>query len=74
MLDINLKKGIDGLKLMQLVREIPFYKTIPIAALTAFATSSDKIEFLNKGFSHYLSKPFDSVELFKLLENMLSIK
>ena len=74
LLDINLKKGIDGLKLMQLVREIPFYKTIPIAALTAFATSSDKIEFLNKGFSHYLSKPFDSVELFKLLENMLSIK
>ncbi len=74
LLDINLKKGIDGLKLMQLVREIPFYKTIPIAALTAFATSSDKIEFLNKGFSHYLSKPFDSSELFKLLENMLSIK
>lgn len=74
LLDINLKKGIDGLKLMQLVREIPFYKTIPIAAITAFASSADKIEFLNKGFSHYLSKPFDSAELLKLLENMLGYK
>jgi PAS domain S-box-containing protein len=74
LLDINLGKGIDGVKLMQLTREIPFYKTIPIAALTAFASSSDKIEFLNKGFSHYLSKPFDSAKLLKLLENMLSNK
>ncbi|MBK7229917.1 MAG: response regulator [Ignavibacteriales bacterium] len=29
LLDINLKKGIDGLKLMQLVREIPFTKQYP---------------------------------------------
>lgn len=70
-LDINLKKGIDGLKLMQLIREVPYYKSIPIAALTAYASTGDKLEFLNKGFTHYLSKPFDSEDLFKLLENML---
>lgn len=74
LLDINLKKGIDGLKLMQLIREIPFYKTIPIAAITAFATSADRIEFLNKGFSHYLSKPFDSSDLNRLIDNMLGLK
>jgi PAS domain S-box-containing protein len=72
LLDINLGKGIDGLKLMQLIREIPFYKTKPIAALTAFATSADKIEFLDKGFSHYVSKPFAAWDLYKLLENMLN--
>lgn len=67
LLDINLGKGIDGVKLMQLIRENNFYKSTPIVALTAFATSSDRIEFLNKGFTHYLSKPFSSFDLKKIL-------
>jgi CheY-like chemotaxis protein/two-component sensor histidine kinase len=72
LLDINLKKGIDGVKLMEIIRGNTFYKTIPIAAITAFATTNDKIEFLNRGFSHYLPKPFTSDDIYRLLDSMFS--
>jgi PAS domain S-box-containing protein len=63
MLDINLGRGIDGIELMQLIRKIEGYSTIPIVAVTAYANESDKLEFLAKGFNYYLSKPFTSIEL-----------
>jgi len=63
LLDINLGKGIDGVELMQMMRKINGYNKIPIVAVTAYAAESDRLEFLAKGFTHYLSKPFTSVEL-----------
>ncbi len=73
MLDINLGKGMDGVELMQEIRKIESYKTTPIAAVTAYAAQSDKEEFLEKGFTHYISKPFTSVELKILLSEMCSL-
>ena len=71
MLDINLGKGIDGVELMQGMRKVPGYAETPIVAVTAYAANSDKIEFLSKGFSHYISKPFSSVQLKNLLKSIL---
>ncbi len=71
MLDINLGKGIDGVELMQSMRKVPGYAETPIVAVTAYAANSDKAEFLSKGFSHYISKPFSSVQLKTLLKNIL---
>lgn len=71
MLDINLGKGMDGVELMQEIRKIENYKSIPIVAVTAYAAQSDKEEFLAKGFSHYISKPFTSSELKGLLNGIL---
>jgi len=70
MLDINLGKGMDGVELMQRIRQNPDYKNVPIVAVTAYASENDKQEFLAKGFSHYLSKPFTSNELKKLLNEL----
>ena len=70
MLDINLGRGMDGIELMQRIRQNPDYKNIPIVAVTAYASENDKKEFLEKGFSHYLSKPFTSNELKKLLNEL----
>ncbi len=72
MLDINLGSGMDGVELMQKIREIDYYKNIPIVAVTAFAAESDRIEFLAKGFTHYISKPFTKNELFSLLKEVFS--
>ena len=72
MLDINLGKGIDGVELLQRMRKISGYADTPIIAVTAYAASSDRTEFLSKGFSHYISKPFTSVELKNLLRSILS--
>jgi PAS domain S-box-containing protein len=72
MLDINLGSGMDGVQLMQKIREIDYYKNIPIVAVTAYAAQSDKIEFLAKGFTHYISKPFTRNQLLTLLKDVLS--
>ena len=71
MLDINLGKGIDGVELMQRMRKVPGYADTPIIAVTAYAASADRVEFLSKGFSHYISKPFSSAELKNLLRGIL---
>lgn len=71
LMDINLGRGLDGIVTTKLIRDIPQYKSTPIAAITAFATPQDKAEFLEKGCSHYLSKPYGKSDLINLLKEML---
>lgn len=70
MLDINLGQGMDGVELMHKIREIEYYKSKPIVAVTAYAAESDKKDFLSKGFTHYISKPFVKNQLLDLLVNI----
>lgn len=72
MLDINLGRGKNGIELMQQIRKIDAYKNKPIVAITAYAAEADKTEFLSKGFSSYLSKPFTSAELKDLLSGLIN--
>lgn len=72
LLDINLGKGIDGVELMQLIRKNSDYEKLPIVAVTAYAAESDRLEFLSKGFTHYLSKPFTSVDLRGVLSKIFN--
>ena len=71
LIDINLGRGIDGLELMQTIKKLKNYSSTPVVAVTAYASKSDKDEFLSKGFTHYLSKPFTSSELKDLLAEIL---
>ncbi len=68
LMDINLKIGMNGIEAMHHIRKIAGYETKPIVAMTAYADEKDRIEFLNEGFSHYISKPFSKLEILKLLE------
>lgn len=70
LMDINLRRGMDGIELTQAIREIPHYKKVPVVAVTAYAKDEDKVEFLSKGFSHYISKPFAPSDLINLLKNI----
>lgn len=49
---------------------MPVYKKTPAIAVTAFATDSDREEFLSKGFTHYISKPFSLKDLRKLVDSI----
>lgn len=58
LMDINLGIGKDGLYAVREIRNIERYKNIPIIAMTAYAMSGDKENFISKGCSDYISKPF----------------
>lgn len=71
LMDINLRKGLDGIQVTEIIRKMPEYKNVPIVAITAFAMVHEKEEFLRKGCSHYLSKPFRKEELVSLIKEIL---
>ena len=72
LMDINLGKRMDGIQVTQIIRKIPGYEQKPIVALTAFAMDSERKEFLSKGCTHYLSKPFEKKSLQKLINEILN--
>lgn len=73
LMDINLGRGMDGLSTTQIIRKMDYYKSIPIAAITAFAAQQDREEFLEKGCTHYLSKPFGKTALIELIKEMFKV-
>ena len=56
--------GMDGLQLIRAIRQMPEpARSIPAAALTAYARSQDRITSLASGFHMHLVKPIDPLEL-----------
>ena len=55
-MDIQLP-DISGLEVVQWLKEDDSLKSIPIIALTAFATAEDGKSFLKKGCDGYIPKP-----------------
>ncbi|HAQ64254.1 MAG TPA: hypothetical protein DCR43_00100 [Bacteroidales bacterium] len=72
LMDINLGNGISGLTAVELIRLQQENKLVPIAAITANAFSHHRHEYLSRGCSHYLSKPFSRKELLVLIHQMLN--
>lgn len=71
LIDINLGREKDGLELMQEIKILPKFKKTPMIAVTAYASDDDRDEFLSKGFTHYISKPFSINDLKKLVSEVL---
>jgi signal transduction histidine kinase len=68
LLDIQLP-NMDGVTCFKEIRKIN--ETIPVVALTAFASKNDREKFLNQGFSDYISKPFDTSNLMSVIERFV---
>ncbi|MHC1737436.1 MAG: response regulator [Ignavibacteriaceae bacterium] len=71
LMDINLKMGLDGVQVTEILRKKPEYKDTPIIALTAYAADSDRENFLSHGMSYYISKPFRREKLLDIIEEAL---
>lgn len=63
-IDLNLPFGANGFELVSRLRALPQYKETPIIAITAYIGIFEKEECLQKGFDHYIAKPFD-IKVFK---------
>ncbi len=69
-MDINLKRGMDGVQATKQIRKLKEYENVPIIATTAYAMENDKEEFLAAGCSHYLSKPFTRQSVMDLVADI----
>jgi two-component system cell cycle response regulator DivK len=62
LMDVQLP-GIDGVEVLERMRQNVRTASIPVLALTAQAMSGDRERFLEAGFDGYLAKPVDVREL-----------
>ena len=66
---------MDGIETTERLRaqgeKEPYYKNVPIIALTANAVSGTKEMFLEIGFNDFLSKPINTIALNAILEKWL---
>lgn len=70
-LDINLKRGGNGIDVLKELRKINGYAEVPVIACTAYAMQGDKENLLKEGFNYYLSKPFEKEDLMELVHASL---
>ncbi len=62
---------MDGYRTMQVIRENPAYRRLPIIALTAKAMKGDREKCLEAGASDYLAKPVNTEQLLSALRMWL---
>jgi CheY-like chemotaxis protein len=67
--------GMDGIETTWHIRamgeEDPYYKDVPIIALTANVVAGTREMFVENGFDDYLSKPIDTIKLNSVLEKWI---
>ena len=64
--------GMDGMDLLEAIRNNPDISTLPCVAITAFHSSKVKKQALEAGFDAYLSKPLDRTMFVEALNRAVS--
>ena len=69
----HMMPGMSGIEALHQIRELPGedYKTLPVIALTANATSDARKMFLKEGFDDFLAKPIEMQKLDSVLRKYL---
>ncbi len=70
LLDMQLPK-MDGLEVLQKLKDDPGTVNIPVVALTAHSMAGDEDKFLDAGCTGYISKPIDIHEFKELIPGFL---
>jgi PAS domain S-box-containing protein len=71
LMDISLRGEIGGIEAIRQIRLLPGYSNTPIAAFTANALAGHREEYLSKGCTHYLAKPYRKQDLLKMIDEMV---
>jgi CheY-like chemotaxis protein len=72
LMDVNLgEEKMDGIGIMQTIRQTPKYQAVKILAVTAFALPEDRERFMKLGFDEYVAKPIDKENLLNLIAKQL---
>jgi CheY-like chemotaxis protein len=65
---------MNGMEATRRIRELPAGKTVPIFVLTASVFEEDRYEVLAAGADEFIRKPFQTDEIFTVLEQHLDVK
>ena len=65
---------MNGLEVINKLKQNDRHKSIPVILLTAKASQEDKVKGLDAGAEDYVVKPFDSVELLARVRSMMRLK
>jgi two-component system, chemotaxis family, chemotaxis protein CheY len=68
--DVNMP-GMDGLTLVQKLRALPAYRTVPILILSTEMDPEKKKIAKNSGATGWLVKPFDPVQLLAVIRKVI---
>ncbi len=73
--DINLNLGeVTGYDFIEYIKSTENYKNIPIIVLSAKDESDYKIKAFELGINDYVIKPFNPLELFYRIKNLIPVK
>lgn len=70
-LDINLRNALDGVALLERIRERSAYRRVPAVACTVYYRVVDREWFLEAGFEGYVNKPFSMEGLHDVVARVL---
>jgi DNA-binding response OmpR family regulator len=70
--DLSLPK-LDGIELIQRVKESGFFRNIPIIIVSNKENSTDRIKCLKLGAADYIVKPYDPEDLLICIEKFLRL-
>ena len=73
MMDMQLPK-LSGVEVTRRLRQMPAFNHIPILAVTASAMKGDKERLIEAGCDLYISKPINTLELPKVIAEILSLQ
>jgi len=69
-MDINLGPGMDGIQAMIAIHALPGNETIPVIAVTGYASFGDHERLIQAGFTEYIPKPFDRETIADLMNKL----
>ena len=73
LMDVHLGAGMDGVQVVESMRQIPGYERVPVAAVTGYTNAVDRTRFENAGMEHFLAKPYDRADMVGLVTRVLGL-
>jgi CheY-like chemotaxis protein len=64
--------AMDGFELIQRLRQLERYQTVPAIALSGYASHKDVRAALASGFNAHVSKPVEPSELIAMVKRLLT--